>query len=346
MSHPKHTITIDHRIIGDGHPCLIIAEIGINHDGCLTRAHEMIEAAKQSGADAVKFQTVDPDASYVPESPSYQAFSGKGFTESQYRELIAHCRELNMIFFTTPGDFPSLRLCQHLQLPALKISSGLFTNLPLILEATRLGIPLIISTGMSYLWEISRLVTTLESQHFFEFALLHCVSTYPVAEEKLNLRAIEYLKTIFPYPIGYSNHCLHPLACSNAVAAGACILEQHFTLDRSLPNADHSISMEPDAFAVMVENVRSTEKMLGRADKRPTDEELQAKDNVRRYLVANCDITKGQPFNSVNVGIKRLVQQTGLTPEFHEFVLGKRAGRDMNKNEPIRLYDLLEPEWH
>lgn len=331
----RRHIQIGDRPVGPGEPVFIIAEIGINHDGALERAHALVDAAADSGADAVKFQTVDADASYVPGNPSYEVFSGKNFDIGQYKELCVHCRERGIFFFTTPGDTPSLDLCGSLDLPALKISSGLMSNLPFILSATELGVPMIISTGMAYLWEVLRIAERLEDHGFSDMALLHCTSIYPAPDDTLNLNVIKSLQAFLPYPVGYSNHSLSNVACTSAVALGACILEVHCTLDRKRPGADHHISFEPAAFRSMVGDVRRCEAMLGERWKRPDPAEVEGRTRIRRGIVARTDIEKGQIIREDMVGLMRALDDPGLPAYLYHVIVGKRTMRAVRKHEPI-----------
>ena len=291
--------------IGQGSPVFVIAEIGINHGGSVDLAHKMIDGAADAGADAVKFQTTDADASYVPGTPSYPVFADAALTFEEYQQLMAHCEERGVFFFTTPGDWPSLEMCARLSIPAIKISSGLMTNLPLVLASARMNVPLIISTGGTYLSEVTQLVEHLESAGATEFALLHCVSVYPAADDILNLGAIRSLQDLFSYPIGYSDHSMGSVACVSAVALGACVLEKHFSLSRDLPGGDNFLSAEPDEFAALVADVRASEQMLIGDGKTPNEQELSFRNRMRRRLVATADIATGDLLTVAVVGLMR-----------------------------------------
>ena len=321
--------------IGQGSPVFVIAEIGINHGGSVDLAHKMIDGAADAGADAVKFQTTDADASYVPGTPSYPVFADAALTFEEYEQLMAHCEERGVFFFTTPGDWPSLEMCARLSIPAIKISSGLMTNLPLVLASARMNVPLIISTGGTYLSEVTQLVEHLESAGATEFALLHCVSVYPAADDILNLGAIRSLQDLFSYPIGYSDHSMGSVACVSAVALGACVLEKHFSLSRDLPGGDNFLSAEPDEFAALVADVRAAEQMLIGDGKTPNEQELNFRKRMRRRLVATADIATGDLLTAAVVGLMRPLEPKGLAPEHYEAVLGMKAARDIRRHEPI-----------
>ena len=326
---------IDGRNIGVGEPTFIIAEIGVNHNGDVNLAHKMIDAAADAGADAVKFQTIDPDSSYVPGTPSYEVFSDASFVLGQYREFVEHCREREIVFFTTPGDWPSLEMCSKLSLPVIKISSGLMTNSPIVMEAAQMGVPLIISTGGAYLWEVGQVVHELESVGKDDFALLHCVSIYPADDDRLNLRSINTMQQAFPYPIGYSDHSMGRTASISAVTLGACLIEKHFTLSRDLAGGDNSLSSEPQEFSAMVREIRACEKMQGDYDKRPHDSESEFRSRFRRRLVANHDILEGDVLTAQSIGLKRPLDPVGLSPSLYREILGKRASRTIQQHEPI-----------
>ena len=328
-------IQIGDHTIGQGHPVFVIAEIGINHSGDVGLAHQMVDAAVDAGANAVKFQTIDADASYVPGTPSHAAFSGAALTFEEYQSIVTHCQERGVVFFTTPGDWPSLDVCARLRVPAIKISSGMMTNLPIVLAAARMNVPLVISTGGSHLWEVQSLVHELESIGTTEFALLHCVSVYPAADEILNLGAIRTLDETFRNPVGYSDHSAGSVACIAAVAIGATVLEKHFSLSRDLPGGDNFLSSEPNEFAALVKDVRSAELMMVGDGKTPHEEELSFRERMRRRLVAGADIAKGDLLTPQVVGLMRPLEPKGLAPEHYATVVGKRAARDISKHEPI-----------
>lgn len=323
------------KIIGQGKPVFVIAEIGINHGGSVDLAHKMIDSAADAGADAVKFQTIDADASYVPGTPSYPVFADAMLSFSEYQQLMVHCEERGVVFFTTPGDWPSLEICAQLKIPAVKISSGLMTNLPLVLASARMRVPLIISTGGAYLSEVAQLVAQLEAVGGAEFALLHCVSVYPAADDILNLRAVQILQESFSCPVGYSDHSMGSVACVSAVALGACVLEKHFSLSRGLPGGDNFLSSEPGEFAALVKDVRASEQMLIGEGKIPNEQELNFRDRMRRRLVATSDIPAGELLTTAVVGLMRPLEPKGLPPEHYETVLGMKAVRHIRRHEPI-----------
>lgn len=336
------SIEIAGKTVGAGNPAFIVAEVGINHNGDLDLAHKLVDGAADVGADAIKFQTIDANASYVPGTPSHEVFSGASLTLDQYKELARHCEERGIIFFTTPGDWPSLEICRNLSVPAIKISSGLMTNVPVLLEASRMQVPLVISTGGAYLWEIGQVVHRLEAVGMTDLALLHCVSIYPASDDKLNLKAIGAMQAAFPYTIGYSDHSLGKVAPLAAVTLGASLIEKHFTISKKLPGGDNFLSSEPAEFREMIQEIRNCEKMLKGGDKRPHLDEIEFRSGYRRRLVANQDISIGQELTSELVGLKRPLNPVGLGPEFFEKVIGRKATRKLYRHEPIQWDSITE----
>ena len=330
-------IEIAGRKIGQNEPTFVIAEIGVNHNGDIDLAHKLIDGAIESGADAVKFQTIDADASYVPGTPSHDIFSKISFGLEEYEAISNHCKEKGIIFFTTPGDWPSLEICRRISVPAVKISSGLMTNTPIVLEAATLGVPLVISTGGAYLWEIGKLVNQLEDIKFKDFTLLHCVSIYPADDDTLNLKAILDMQESFPYPIGYSDHSLGITAVLSAVTLGAKVVEKHFTLSKELPGGDNFLSSEPDEFKELVEQIRACENMLIGGSKKPHKKEIEFRERFRRRLVANRNIEKDEILTSELVGLMRPLQPYGLSPDFYQEIIGKKASKKISKYDPITL---------
>ncbi len=339
MSHAKH-ISVAGRLVGRHQPVFVIAEAGINHDGSSVTAHALVDAAADAHADAIKFQIVDPDESYVPGTPSYETFSARRLPPDAYAGLVSHARDRGILMFATPADRPSLDLSARLQLPAVKISSGLMTNTPLIERAALLGVPLLISTGGSELWEVARLVGRLEAGGFTELALLHCVSAYPTPPASVGVRAISTLQSAFPHPIGYSDHTMDGTACICAVALGASVLEKHLTLDRARTGADHAISAEPIEFVHLVQQVRAAEQMLMGEGKHPAPEEAEFRERFRRRIVAVRDIAKGERLTEDMLGIKRPVSPGGLAPEHLPVLLGRRAVRAIRRHDPVD-WDLI-----
>lgn len=320
------SFSIAGRQIGQGQPCFIIAEIGINHGGDERLCAAMISAAAKAGADAVKLQTVTPEESYHPSTESYRLFSNSLLGRAALRRLMAHAQAMGVALFSTPGDFSALALISEVDMPAIKISSGLLTNLPLIRAAAQTGKPLVISTGMAYLAEVVEAISTAREAGCDAIAVLQCTSLYPAPSTRLNLRAMRTLGDAVGAPVGYSDHHDGALASIAAVAAGACLIEKHFTLDAMAAGADHAISLEPEAFAAMVRDIRLIEAMLGDPSKVPTPEEALLRESRHRRLVAARDIGAGETIRATDLYLMRLpAEQPALQAKRFDEVIGRRT---------------------
>ena len=327
----------------------IIAEAGVNHNGDLGMARQMVDVAAESGADAVKFQTYIPEKviSVFAKKADYQVTSTGG-EESQldmvrklwlsfdsFRELDAYCRQRNIVFLSTPFDIPSLRFLDTLDIPAIKIPSGEITNLPLLLEAAATGRKVILSTGMSELDEIDTARQILLGGGCPSVALLHCNTEYPTPYEDANLRAMLSIRRRFGGVVGYSDHTMGIEAPIAAVALGAEIIEKHFTLDRTLPGPDQFCSAQPDELAQMVTSIRNIEKALGTGEKKPSPSERKNMAIARKSIVAAQDIEAGELLTADNLDIKR--PGDGISPMRWNEVVGQRAMRNYVADEQIEL---------
>ena len=334
--HRTRVLRIGDRSIGPGNPVFIIAEIGINHRGNLNECIKLVRAAAKAGADAVKLQTINADDSYVAGTVSHLEFSEKELSLDELRELVALAKELNVILFTTPGDFSSLEKMVMAGIKAAKVSSGLMTNTPLISKIGKNRLPIIISTGMAYEDEIAVASKIALDSGSPGVGILKCTSIYPSPDDTLNLNAISSMLRRFPFPIGYSDHTLDELACVSAVSLGATIIEKHFTLDKTLVGEDHAISMEPDEFASMVASIRRVEAMLGEGEIGPASEEIAYREQRHRCLIARRAIRKGEQFTEQNVGLKRPAPgKLGMSPSLFSDLIGRRASMKLDVDTPI-----------
>jgi sialic acid synthase SpsE len=334
------SLKIGNRLVGEGAPVFIIAEIGINHEGKEAEAAWLIERAAEAGADAVKFQTVDADRSYAPDTASYRAFKQRALHADAYERLMRQAADLGLIMFSTPGDLESLKLMVGVGMPSIKISSGQMTNVLLLRAAAETGLPLLISTGMADLDEVRVTVDSARQAGAREIAVLHCTSLYPAPAETLNLLAIATLRAELGLPVGYSDHYLGSLA---AVAAmGACIIEKHFTRDCSQPGVDHALSLEPSGLADMVRQIRTVETMLGSAAKAPIAAELRLAPERRRYLVARRALAAGDTITPDAVTAMRVsCGDCGIPASAVDSALGRRLRRAVVANE-LLTEQLLE----
>ena len=337
----RQTFEIAERPIGQGQACYVIAEIGINHGGDEGCCADLITAAAEAGADAAKLQTVTPDHSYHPDTESYALFKDSVLSDDALRRLMAHARAAGIALFSTPGDLAALALIGGVDMPALKISSGLLTNLPLIKAAAATGRPLILSTGMAHLAEVLAARDAASGAGAQALAFLHCTSLYPAPPEQLNLRAMATLREATGCVVGYSDHHDGDAACVAAVAAGAALIEKHVTLDATTPGADHAISLEPAAFAAMVKRVRELETMLGSDAKVPTPDEEPLREARHRRLVAARTMQAGERIAADDLYLMRLPAETAAMPAAElDAVVGHRTSRPVARLEGITV-DML-----
>ncbi len=328
---------------------LIIAEAGVNHNGSLERAKEMALAAKKAGADIVKYQTAVPEqvVSRFAEKADYQK-QQTGSEESQlemikkihfgfeeHRQLKEYCDEIGIRYLSTPFDLDSIDFLATLDMPVWKIPSGEITNLPYLEKVAALKKPLILSTGMSMLSEIEDALAVLEENGCEDVTLLHCNTEYPTPMEDVNLLAMRDLEEQFALPVGFSDHTLGIEADIAAAALGACVIEKHFTLDKTLEGPDHQASLEPDELEAMVRAIRNIEKALGTGEKHVTPSEAKNRPIARKSLVAKRAIKKGEVFTAENLTTKR--PGDGISPMRWYDVLGKEASRDFAEDEKISL---------
>ncbi len=323
--------------IGLGDPCFIIAEAGVNHNGSLEMARQLIDAAAEVGADAIKFQTFQAERLAAPGAPkaSYQMRT-TDHNESQFdllrrlelapnahQDLIAYAQEKRLVFLSSPFDEESADLLVGLGLPALKIPSGEITNLPFLAHVAHQGKPMIVSTGMSRLGEVEKALETIEAAGSPDVILLHCVSNYPADPADVNLRAMQTMATAFRKPVGYSDHTFGVEAALGAVALGACVIEKHVTLDRGLPGPDHLASSEPHELAALIRSIRTLEAALGDGRKGPAKSEANTASVARKSLVAARDIGAGELLTDELIAVKR--PGTGLQPALGPYLVGRVA---------------------
>jgi len=285
-------IKIGNRMVGDGHPVYVIAEIGINHNGDLEIAKQIIDAAVHAGVDTVKFQKRTPDAStpdtqktQMRETPwgyiSYLDYRYKvEFTAEQYREIDVFCKERNIPWMVSVWDEPAVDFMENFVTPAYKIPSASLTDHKLLKHVRKTGKPMIISTGMSTMEQIRKAVKVIGEENL---VIMHCTSTYPCEPEELNLKMIETLRKEFPNnPIGYSGHEVGLVPSAIAVAMGACIVERHMTLDRAMWGSDQAASVEPGGFERLIKYIRVAEASVGDGVKKVYESELASQKKLRR----------------------------------------------------------------
>ncbi len=318
---------------------LIIAEIGVNHEGDYSRAAEMIELAAKAGADAVKFQTFIPE-SYISTSQKERLERVRGFSLSfdEFRNLAGKAKEENVLFFSTPLDFKSLDLVNEIS-PIIKVSSGDINNDPLLEKTAATGKTVIMSTGLSTVDEIQKAISSLKKGNpdivvDRKLILLHCIAAYPAPEEEVNLLSMPFLQEKFGVHVGYSDHTKGLLACQSAVALGARVIEKHFTYRKENQSFhDHHLSADPAEFKEMVDSIRRIEKMRGTYDKHPMPSELPFKSHIRRSIAAARDLCPGELISEKDICFLR--PEIGIPMSDRETVLGKKVKTEIFKGNII-----------
>ena len=325
----------------------VIAEAGVNHNGSLDLALRLIDAAKASGAGAVKFQTFRAEqlatrsahkAPYqerttTSDESQFEMLQRLELDAATHERLIGHCRQVGIQFLSSPFDIQSADLLDTLNIPIYKIPSGEITNLLFLQHIARKGRPVILSTGMSNLGEVEEAVNVLLAAGTTQLTLLHCVTEYPAPYSDVNLRAMQTLKSAFGLPVGYSDHTPGIEIAIAAVALGADVIEKHFTLDRSLPGPDHAASLEPAGLRQMVEAIRHVEVALGTGIKAPAPCELPNISVARKSVVAARPLPKGHLLAAGDLDIKR--PGNGLAPKFLPALLGRTLCAGVAKDEVI-----------
>lgn len=329
--------------------CLIIAEAGVNHNGDINIAKKLCLAAKEAGADVVKFQTWVTEKIITPnvKQADYQA-ENTGNTQSQfdmlkalelsyddYREIKRYCEEIGIVFASTADEPDSLDFLVDLGIPFIKIGSGEIGNIPYLRYMGSKKMPVILSTGMGSLGDVELSIKALRDGGATDITLLHCTTSYPCPYEDVNLKAMDTLKSAFGTVVGFSDHTEGIEMAIAAVARGAKIIEKHFTLDRSMEGPDHKASTEPDEFKTMVNAIRNVEVALGNGIKSPTAAEREISKVVLKRIVARKDIAKGQFIHEDDICVKR--NDVGLPANVWDLVLGSIAHKNYKKDEGIEL---------
>jgi N-acetylneuraminate synthase len=332
-------------------PCYVIAEIGVNHNGSLTLARQLIDAAVAAKADAVKFQTFFADdlvtkgarkadyqvANTANADSQYAMLKALELSEAQFAELQLYCTQVGIDFLSTPFSEAAADLLERVGVQAFKISSGDLTHLPLLRHIAAKGLPIILSTGMGTLSDVEEAVVAITGEDNHKISILHCVSNYPAAAEDCNLAAMDTIARAFGFPVGWSDHTLGSAISWAAVARGAKIIEKHITLDQSLPGPDHKASMEPQDFADFVLGLRANEAAIGSGRKYPTEAEQRTALVGRRSIVAARALQAGELVGPADIKIVR--PGTGLAPSLLPMVVGARLARNVAADSPLVVED-------
>jgi len=336
------SVKIGSKTIGDEHPCYIIAEVGSNHNGDIENAKTLINVAKEANADAVKFQLFKAEKLYSKYTPTFEYLKEKDTFElikkietprEWIKELVEHCESSKIPFLASACDFEAIDLIEPF-VPAYKIPSFEIVDLELIKYAAQKGRPMIISTGMANLGEIEDAVKAVRSTGNDEIVLLHCNSLYPTPPEIVNLRAMETMKRAMQVPVGFSDHTEGIHIPISAVSMGACVIEKHFTLDRTMPGPDHSYAIDPNELKDMITQIRHVEASRGTGIKdRSEAESGEMYIKARRSIHALVDIPEGTQITRDMLITKR--PGYGIKPKFIDKIIGRTAKKDIREDEWI-----------
>jgi sialic acid synthase SpsE len=338
-------VKIQNKLVGDGEPCFIIAEIGCNHDGNLEQAKKLIDLAVQAKCDAVKFQFFSAEKLFNEHFDYAESGVRKdwisflqsvGFKKEWQKVIKDYCKQKNIIFFSSVCDEESADELSKLNAPAFKIPSYELTHIPLLNYVARKRKPVIISSGIAKESEIKEAITIIKKAGNKNIILMHCVSAYPTKFEELNLKTISYYKKKFGVPVGLSDHSIGIDSSVLAVAAGANIVEKHITIDKTLTNPDHKFALEGQEIAEWVKKIREAEKALGKIKTQPAPGE---KDQVlwRRAIWAKEDIKKGEIFTKENTMIVRPSPKGTMQPKMIYKILNKKSKKNVKKGEPVSI---------
>lgn len=327
----------------------IIAEAGVNHNGNIETARQLVDAAVEAGADAVKFQTFKAEnlvcrdarkADYQMETTDqaesqFDMLKKLELTSDMHEQLMKYCRQKGIMFLSTPFDIDSMHYLISLGVDIIKLPSGEITNYPFLREAGRTGKRIIISSGMSTLNEVREAVQVLKSNGSSDVTVLHCNTEYPTPYADVNLRAMLTLKEKLNVSTGYSDHTQGIEIPIAAAAMGAVVIEKHFTLDKNMEGPDHKASLEPHELVAMIRAIRNIESALGDGQKEPSESEKRNIGIVRKSIVAKYDIEAGELFSEDNLTTKR--PGTGISPMQWDQVIGQRAKRKFQADELVEL---------
>lgn len=346
-------VKIKDRLIGDGYPAYIIAEMSANHAGSIERAKEIIRAAKNAGADCIKIQTYTPDTLTIDchneyfevkngtwEGENLYSLYGKAYTPWEWqKELKEEADNVGIDFFSTPFDKTSVDFLEEMGVEFYKIASFEMIDLPLIEYVASKGKPIIMSTGMASLEEIKEAVETVKMTGNDQLILLKCSSAYPAISDDMHLKTIVDMKQKFDLPIGLSDHSMGSLGATVAIALGGNVIEKHFCLSREIENPDASFSMTPEEFAKMVQDIRNTEKAMGVATYGVSKQE-ESSMVFRRSIFVVKDVKKGENFTEENTRIIR--PGYGIKPKYFGDIIGTKATKDIKEGTPFD-FDFIEP---
>jgi pseudaminic acid synthase len=344
-------IKIGKKLVGNGHPCYIIAEIGSNFDGSLSQAKKLIKLAKNSGADAVKFQAFKTEnlisKKGFEEKSAFQkrwkksvwdVYKNAELPRKWHYELNSYSKKLGIDFFTSPWDFEAVDILAKLKVPTIKIGSGDITYYEILKHIGSKKLPILLATGASTLKEITEAVKVIKSTGNNEIILMQSITEYPSPISDANLKVLQTLQNKFNLNVGYSDHSPGSLVCIASVAMGACVIEKHFTIDPKMQGPDHPHSMSPTDFKLMVTQIRTLENALGDGIKKVEKSEKNTRIIQRRGIWTTKPIKKGERFTDENIRALRPVK--GLSSSKYSKILGKKSKRNFHEYQPLTNKDL------
>ncbi|MFC1991137.1 N-acetylneuraminate synthase family protein [Chloroflexota bacterium] len=339
-------LRVGERWVGEGEPTYIIAEIGSNFDGDLEQAKKLIDLAKNVGADAAKFQSFLPEKIIARKGfqakssfqanwkkPVYDVYDAATFPREWHRQIAEYCQKIGIHFLSSPYDREAVDLLEEIGVPAFKVGSGDITFIQLIDYIAKKGKPIILATGASSLGEVEEAINAIRATGNEDIILLQCITNYPSPFKDANIRAMVTLKETFQVPVGYSDHSPRNIVPLGAVALGACLIEKHFTFDKTKEGPDHSFAMDVSEMAAMIRDIRSLEAALGSPIKRLISAETETAIIQRRSLFASVDIPAGTVITSEM--LEPLRPATGILPKYMNLVIGRKAEVDIPEGEPI-----------
>ncbi len=347
-NHFNKKIKIGNHFIGPGFPTYIIAEIGANFDGSLEKAKKLIDAAKEAGADCAKFQTFS--TTKIVSEGGFSLMTLKGvhgswgrsvsdvfkdaeFPREWHKEISEYCSKVGIDFSTSPYDVEAVDLCTKLEVPFIKIGSGEITWLEMLSYIAKQGKPIMLATGDATMSEIDEAVRTVEAAGNKDLVLMQCITNYPSKIDSANVNVIKTYQTAFDVLTGYSDHSSGPVVALASVVLGGCVVEKHFTLDKTDKGPDHPHSMNPTEFKLMVDYIREVERALGSARKNVVEEEGETVYVQRRCLYARRNIKKGQVITAEDIDVLR--PALGIPPKFKNIIIGKIAKDNINAGQPL-----------
>lgn len=333
----------------------IIAEVGINHNGDINLAKKMIDEAKKAGADCVKFQTFkasefvsDPEQTYTYKSQGKEItesmlkmFKRYEFKKEEWVEIVNYCKEKEIVFNSTAQNLSDLEFLQEItKLPFLKVGSDDLTNLELMRNYALSNLPMIISAGMAYAYEIEDAIRTIKEVGNNDITVLHCISSYPTEASEVNLRKIPVIRDAFNVKVGFSDHTIGSAAAVGSVCFGVTVIEKHFTLGNNMVGPDHWFSINPKELTKYIQDIRFMEKALGNSELKPTVKEIKMRKVMQRQIVYSFNGLKGNVIKKSDLEFKR-VAGDGIVPKNINFIIGRKLKKDVEKGEVVLLEDFV-----